>query len=398
MRVKVIKTGLLLLLVLSVLVGCGGKDAKEKVSAQSVFGYNVSAKEGADTVVTTPSYFTEDAIYERMSSMQGYYHYNVMDSRLQRLYCEILLVLQNFGEDVEISTSSDEDLSYAYQCVVYDHPELFWVDGYTYTRRTHKKEKLSFLFSGQYIYTPEEVATYKLKINNYKAHAVAGVEHKSDYEKVKHIYEYVITHTDYNMAARDNQNILSVMVYGESVCLGYARTVQYLLAYVGVSSAIVIGTDASGENHAWNLVCIDGSYYHVDATWGDASFDRNKNLGATPPSILYDYLNVTTNDILRTHTIQSVVPMPMCVALADNYYVKEGRYFTSVNTSQLVNVFADAYRKREKYVSIKASDESVYEMLKAYLIQEQQVFGLLNGKDEATYMENGGTLVLTFWL
>ena len=46
------------------------------------------------------------------------------------------------------------------------------------------------------------------------------------------------------------------------------------------------------------------------------------------PEINYDYLNVTTQEILRTHTIGGVVPMPLCTAVEANYYRKEGALFS----------------------------------------------------------------------
>ena len=53
------------------------------------------------------------------------------------------------------------------------------------------------------------------------------------------------------------------------------------------------------------------------------------------PEINYDYLCVTTEDLLRTHRIEAVIPMPECTATEANYYVREGSYFTSYDQEQM---------------------------------------------------------------
>lgn len=137
--------------------------------------------------------------------------------------------------------------------------------------------------------------------------------------------------TDYDLNAPDNQNICSVFLEGASVCQGYAKATQYLLNHLGVMCTLVQGTVDTGEAHAWNMVRVDGDYYYVDTTWGDASYrmeDGSEQEGLS--EINYDYLCVTTEDILRTHRIEGVVAMPECTAMEANYYVREGNYLRNI--------------------------------------------------------------------
>ncbi len=53
------------------------------------------------------------------------------------------------------------------------------------------------------------------------------------------------------------------------VCQCYALLMNALLQRVGVESRYLSGTLSSGGSHAWNLVKIDGAWYHIDATWDD---------------------------------------------------------------------------------------------------------------------------------
>ncbi len=60
------------------------------------------------------------------------------------------------------------------------------------------------------------------------------------------------------------------IVGGSAVCNGYAEAYQDLLFRVGIESVIVRSEEM---DHAWNLVNLYGSWYHVDATWDDPISD-----------------------------------------------------------------------------------------------------------------------------
>lgn len=61
-----------------------------------------------------------------------------------------------------------------------------------------------------------------------------------------------------------------LLVNGSTVCAGYAQAYQDLLARVGIESVVVT---SEAMEHAWNLVQLDGQWYHVDVTWDDPSPD-----------------------------------------------------------------------------------------------------------------------------
>lgn len=326
----------------------------------------------------------------------------------QLWYDEIRQQLGAYGKETKLDREGlkaglvEEDVDRIFQCVLNDHPELFFVEGYSYTKFTRGDETVSIQFSGTYSMDEETALQRREEIEAAAAEILQGIgEDAGEYEKVKYVYDTVIQRTDYDINAPDNQNVYSVLVNRRSVCQGYAKAVQYLLNRMGVECTLVLGTVETGEGHAWNLVKIDGSFYFLDATWGDASYRMDDGgMGQyAMPEINYDYLNVTTAELLKTHTINNCVPMPACVSLEANYYYREGALFTAYDKAQVQALFDKTKEQGRTEVTVKCASEECYRQVLDTLIQEQEIFSFLDSAGgSVAYAQNDKQLSLTFWV
>lgn len=376
----------------------GDKDSVDNPEGNYVNQYEViiSGKFGdEDWKLRQDAGLTNEAIVSAMEDCTGLYAYENIGSNRQQLYAEILLVMQKQVSDIPLCSNNPIDIETVTACVLLDHPEIFYVDGYSYEKYMFAGNIQKIDYTPNYTMTGEEIAQAEALIKQYAETCFKGLpQNATEYDKVKYIYEYIILNTEYNLEAPENQNICSVFLYRESVCLGYAKALQYLLQQLDVNTAVVTGTVMTGEGHAWNLVQINGQYYYVDATWGDASYQSDMG-GDALSTINYDYLCITTQDIGQTHIINHPINVPVCTSRIDNYYVKEGLYITGLDSATLEHIFHNAYANNQDCISIRCSDQLVFQNVQANLLDNQQIFQYLSS-DTTTLAYTGNDKLYTY--
>lgn len=148
-------------------------------------------------------------------------------------------------------------------------------------------------------------------------------EQMSDYEKELVLHDYLTTHCVYSdvvdqQPESDIYRAYGALVNKDAVCNGYAEAMQLLLMCAGVNTKFVIGT-ADGVDHAWNLVEIDGKWYHLDATWDDPTPDQAEYT-------IHPYFNVTDEIMEQSHSWQKE-NYPKADDMTYNYYMQNGSYF-----------------------------------------------------------------------
>ena len=124
--------------------------------------------------------------------------------------------------------------------------------------------------------------------------------HFTDFEKVKAVHDYLVLHTEYDYEnyyndtiPRSAYNSYGPLMKGFAVCDGYTRAAALLLDKLGIENVYVQGYLSNGSLHSWNLVMLDGEFYHMDVTWNDTS-------GQYKDSIQYQYFLLNDDEISNT--------------------------------------------------------------------------------------------------
>lgn len=103
----------------------------------------------------------------------------------------------------------------------------------------------------------------------------------TDEEKIKTLHDYVVS--DFQYATEELENKDPSIYYpiymienGKGVCQAYTALFNRLMESAGMGDKeLAVRHDSFADNgsgrigHAWNMVNIDGKWYHIDTTWDD---------------------------------------------------------------------------------------------------------------------------------
>lgn len=284
--------------------------SEENLSALETSSNSIaSLSENKETSDDIFSEMTDEEIRYNTSGMVRY-AYSTLGESDRVLYREIYNVLVNHAENIRITSLNPDRVDKIFTQVMADHPEIFYVTGYTINKYTQNGQPLYLEFSGSYSKSRESVDNTEPMLEEAVLACISKAEtYSTDYDKAKYLYEYIIENTEYVLNAEDNQNVLSVLLKHESVCQGYSKTLQLLLNRMGIPCILVSGHIKGGQAHAWNIAYIDGNWTVIDATWGDASY-INPNGGFSFNKISYEYFCVSDTDLENTHIADNVFTLP----------------------------------------------------------------------------------------
>ena len=119
----------------------------------------------------------------------------------------------------------------------------------------------------------------------------------TDYDKEYALYVWLTGTVSYDQrhyeksgAPRTSYEPYGPLIEGKGVCLGYAETFRLLMDMAGIECITVTGAGFQNrENHAWNMVKLNGEWYCVDPTW-DLRPGINQD-----GELVYNYFNVTSD-------------------------------------------------------------------------------------------------------
>lgn len=208
-------------------------------------------------------------------------YYDSLTETEKKIYAKMIECANDYEESWKPFDTSitEENIENAYTAVLYDHPELFWLDqGYSYQYLENMgivEVKLSYNETIDNINEAKQL--FDTSVNTILENANM---YESDEEKERYVHDALIEMIEYDESASLNQSAYSALVNHRTVCAGYAKAFQYLMQRLDIPCYFVVG-QSEGQQHAWNLVYIDFKWMNVDVTWDDGLDDPyyffNKN-------------------------------------------------------------------------------------------------------------------------
>lgn len=155
--------------------------------------------------------------------------------------------------------------------VINHSPELFYVYGrcgVNYNKTTMIVSKVSFSYTMEAAEAAEALAFYRQSV---EAILVQIPEGMTDFDRVLWLHDYLCIRYRYDNEM-NNFDAYTFLRDGKGVCQAYTLTYMALLQACGIQ---VDYATSDEMNHIWNLVELDGVWYHVDVTWDDP-INRNQ--------------------------------------------------------------------------------------------------------------------------
>lgn len=210
-------------------------------------------------------------------------HQRIVDALAGR---EDTIEIDYFGKEASMKNDIQDILDNAIRSDDYLH---YTVKTYGYKAKI-KGNTASIEFNFTYWETLEQTNEVKRQVAQTLRRILTP--EMDDHRKVKTIHDWIVANLSYDTALVSH-SAYDGLVDGRTVCQGYALLTYEMMRQADIPVRIVEGTSRESA-HTWNLVRIDGQWYHLDTTWNDPVPD-------TAGKVYYHYYNLTDEQIRSDH-------------------------------------------------------------------------------------------------
>lgn len=328
---------------LSSLAGCGHEDGITVISDGTTVEITESVSEDNEQ-------FADSGLYIPQHMVTKYASLDY-DARMQDAYDSVVNTIMNFETSAHMPlTISETDYVKVLETVRCEQLMLFYLADRTlgdFDSFTH-----SYTINFSYKFSVDEVNDMLRETEQAAMDIISQLdEDMSDYEKLKFFHDYLVLNVESAVEGEYVDSVYGALVNKKALCEGYAKAFSYLCNLSGIENMIVTGY--TGVDHMWNMVKLNGSWYHIDIGW-DQPAEALK--AQYPDLILYQYFLVNDDVIQNNRSINNYLCSPPgAEAETMNYFIHEGRY--AVNYDEALDIIENSCRScidtGEKYFMLK---------------------------------------------
>ena len=299
------------------------------------------------------------------------YYYQQLSKIEQKAYYAIKEGLMNLAPSFTVPLLDAKTLSDLYFLVRMDYPEIFWSVKFSY--RYYQESDHAEMIP-EYLFKKQQILEHQKALDSRVKKLARQAEKLSEKEKEQYIHDFICQNVRYDKLKKAySHEIIGPLGQGVGVCEGIAKSVKMLCDALGIWCIIALCHNNPEKGikyrHMWNVVRIEGKYYHLDAT-----FDNS--LGKEDV-IRYDYFHLSDSQIFKDHE-PVVYKIPACTDGDHTYYrekklswtryeevrkraaqaVKKGKvlifhwrggYLTKEVLKELFEIFHEEAEKKDKY-------------------------------------------------
>ena len=155
------------------------------------------------------------------------------------------------------------------------NPEYFYVSN-SYEVACKEGSNLVEALRVVYLYGAASTATMTARLESKVQQIVENAPNGTEFDTVLYFHDYLVRNYSYDYRnVPETQRIRDAYRFfeeGSGVCQAYMQAMTLLCHAKGIESIPVLSDEM---DHAWNLVKVEGEWYHVDVTWDDAGGQNN---------------------------------------------------------------------------------------------------------------------------
>lgn len=251
------------------------------------------------------------------------YYYTQMSKPHQTAYTAMKTGLTALTSSFPVPRLENRELTDLFFKLRLDCPEIFYGTGFHYR---YYPDSNNIEMIPEYLFDKSKIKDHQKAMNARITKLTRPAATLSETEKEQYIHDFICNHVRYDKLKKPySHEIIGPLGQGVGVCEGIAKTVKILCDGLGIWCIIAVSEANPEKNikyrHAWNIIRIDGQYYHLDAT-----FD---NSVSHDDQIRYDYFNLPDTQIFRDHE-PALYPVPACTDSNRFYYKTQKLSFTKI--------------------------------------------------------------------
>lgn len=322
------------------------------------------------------------------------YYYDTLNDKDKDLYKDYSYMLYHMEDEIFTIYDDKERSKEVFYYVLYDHPEYYYHDVTSFHFRNDK-----LTLKSTYTYTKDEKKIMDKKIIQETERINELMPQTNSFDKIKYLYDTIGKEVLYNLDAKENQTIVSSLIYKESVCNGYAKLFQYLLIQNDIPATIVIGT-SNKESHAINMIRLDNEDYYFDVTQGDKYKEKQYEIDF----IDYAYFGMNDKLLKKYDFIKRDKTLFSKSKASDyHYFTYTNTFFTSYEPQRLKQMMYETLNNKQSSMIIQVQNESISKQIQNGFLDDiyyplRDAYPHLPEITDITfaYQEFSGTLYILF--
>ena len=242
------------------------------------------------------------------------YYYSHMNKQQKRIYQVIKSGLEALSQSFDVQRIDGAELNDIFYKLRLDCPQIFYASTFQYS---FYEDSTLVKIKPVYLFEKNKIRDHQMALNARVEKLARVVKDKNDWEREQYIHDFICENVTYDKLKKQySHEILGPLGQGVGVCEGIAKSVKILCDQLSIPCIIAISENNPLKHikyrHAWNVIQINGVWYHLDAT-----FDNT--LGKT--EVRYDYFNLDDKSIFKDHE-PVIYKVPSC-SEGDRFYYKE---------------------------------------------------------------------------